>query len=173
MSLGDKPTKPIHIQIIRRWWLGQTKTEIEQELGVSHTMVENAINSDWGRSMLASLEGQTFDSLLEVQNLIQAHGVDLVRRKLDLALNSANPHVANKACSDLLGIAGHTPTLKVSISKGDSLLNEYRDKTELQIRQELLSIKQFGAPEGPSKNVAVNETGDNENECGPDGKPLN
>ena len=171
MIFGDKPIKPIHIQIIRRWWLGQTKTEIESELGVSHTMVEHAINSDHGRAMLASLEGQTFDSLLEVQNLIQAHGVDLVRRKLDLALHSANPHVANRACSELLGIAGHTPTLRVSVTKGDSLLNEYRDKTELQVRQELINLKQLVNAPNSQTGAAIN--GDSDDDSGPDGKPLN
>jgi predicted transcriptional regulator len=156
----NKIWKPIYIQIIRLWWAGNTRRKIADDLGISIPTVSKIIDSDTGKHILSQLESNTFDSIVEAQTMIQAAIPDIVREKINLALHSANESVRSKNGSDLLAIAGHVPTHHVVVERSDPLVDQYKSMNELDIRKQLLEIKQK-LNAGP------------DSETGPDGKLVN
>lgn len=153
---GQLRWKPYYTQIMRLYWLGTKPIEIAKELGCSAATVGTVIHSDQGIALLAELEAKTYDSSLEVITLAQALAVEMLNKKAKLALYSTDERVANRAASDVLGIAGHTPVHRVSIERPDALLEQYKDQTPAQLREALIKLKEHK----PS-------------EIGPDGKLVN
>lgn len=149
---------PIHTQILRLHWEGKDTKVIADSLQVALDLVRNVIKSDHGEELLASLDAKTFDSMLEVHTLIQAHAPDLIQRKLALAYTGSTEAIRSKNISELLQMAGHVPVHKVVIERPDPILDKYKDKTPDMLRNELLKFKDSA--------TALDDVG-------PDGKLVN
>ena len=139
-SPGDIRWKPFYIQVVRLYWMGQTKTDIAAQLGLSEGTVKKVIESDRGREIFNQLESATFDSMLETTVMAQAVAPEMLREKIKLALYSGDEKIRTKNASDVLGIAGHVPIQKVIHDRPDPLLDKYKDKSELDLRKELREI---------------------------------
>ena len=159
-SPSDVKWKPFYIQIIRMKWMGNTNTEIASLLSISDALVGKVVNSDKGREIFEQLQSSVFDSMVEVVTLAQAVAPEMLREKVKLALYSSDERIRSKNASDVLGIAGHVSIQKIVVDRPDPLLDKYKDKSELDLRRELLTIK---------GTVSPSDNGD----VGPDGNLVN
>lgn len=149
--------KPYYTQIVRLYWQGEKPVEIAQQLGCSTATVGTVIHSDQGKAILAELEARTYDSSLEVITLAQALAVQMLHGKAAIALDkNHDARLRNRAMSDILGIAGHTPVHRISVERPDAILEQYKDQTPAQLREALVKLKDHKP-----------------NEVGPDGKLVN
>lgn len=164
--------KPFYIQVIRQWWMGNTMSEIANLVGASPSLVKKIIESERGQQILAQLEDNTFQSMLEVQAIAQGSAIEMIQEKIRLALYSGDEKIRTKNSSDVLAIAGHSVN-KITIDRPEPLADKYRDKTELDIRKELLAIKQVAGPVSNAQETTEAETVEIKSESGPDGKLIN
>jgi len=152
--------KPIHLRAVYLYVRGYTFTEIAGLLNYSVQWVQEIIDSAQGQEMLKRVEEHTFDSMLEVQDEVQLVAPEALQRKIQFALSSPDENLANKACSELLAIAGHTPVKRVSVEQADPIHKKYEGRSEEDIRAAIEAGLLGETPlEGPKR--------------GPDGGLLN
>lgn len=149
--------KPHYIQVVRRYWLGETKASIATEIGVSASTIDKILNHDKAIQVIAHLEANTLDTMLEVQTAAQAVALEAIDVKIQ-GLRSGNEALRQKCATELLGLAGHTPTRKIEIKSGDAVVDKYKDKSELDLRRELLKMLNTGEQnttedKGPDGNL--------------------
>src|SRR5712671_4750557 len=135
----DSPTlptwKPFYVQIIRLRWMGHTYDEIALALQISAGLASKVCGSDKGQQILAQLDANTFDSLRDVQTMIQAALPGVTQKLIETALNSGNEALRTKAAGQLLAIGGHTPVHRVSFETSDPIIDQYKDMTMTDLRQ--------------------------------------
>lgn len=149
-----KQIKPAWLQVLQLYWRGETLRDIALATGYTEVNVGNIVRSDDAREILQQLTDATLDTMPEVVGEMQLAAPAIIRRKIAIALNSNDEAVANRAATEILHMAGHAPTKHIQV-RVDPIEKHYEDKTEDEIRQELLSA--FGLA----------------NDKGPDGRPLN
>jgi ribosomal protein S13 len=148
-----KTLKPVHFAMIRLFWEGRSYREIAEMLDYTSQQVMNVLHSEDAKNVLQQMQELQLDTMSEVATELQLMAPELIQRKKKIALYSPDEHVANRAATDLLFMAGHTPVKRVQVQQ-TLTATKYDSMTEEQLREALLSD--------------VNEDGK-----GPDGRPLN
>lgn len=170
-DVTDFKWKPHYIQVVRRIFLGESKTAIGMDLGISVNTIDKIIESDRGQQVFMSLEENTIDTMREVQATAQSVAMEAIHEKINIMRNSGNEQLRNRAATELLALAGHTPTQRVELTKKDAITDKYKDKSELDLRRELLSM--LNNPNTNSTSTATPPEAADSGDKGPDGGLLN
>ena len=134
-----KKWTPLHLWVVSLHSEGVSNQDIAQRLGKSDAWVSTVLNSPEAKDIYKRIENGVIDTKVHVQTMIQAALPLLLRRKLHIALSSGNETTANKAIQECLEMGGHLAPRQVEIRRPDHIEEEYKDKSEQDIRQEILS----------------------------------
>jgi predicted transcriptional regulator len=140
--------KPVHLLMIRLFWSGQTLAEIASKVGYTPQQVMNVVHSDHAKDILQQLQSAAIDSMEEVQDRINEAAPELLNKKLQHALYSSDEKVSNRACTELLHMAGHVPVQRVKIEREDAVSKKYEGLTEDELRNKLLDSIRDKGPDG-------------------------
>lgn len=152
-SYSPKKLKPAHILMIRMFCDGLTYVEIGANTGYTPQQVMNVLASADAQEIISQLNDKLLDSAEEIQDRLNEVAPLVLNKKIQHALASPDPAVSNRACTDLLNMAGHMPVQRISVQPADPLAKKYEGLSEAELRQKLLHPGAVGT--------------------GPDGKPLN
>ena len=133
-----KTLRPIHTRIVLLHWDGYTNKEISVLLNVSPATVSDVLNSGPAQEMMQKVVNGTIDTMMEIQAKAQAVAPLALEEKISLALEDKDPRIRSTNCKDLLEMAGHRPVERISIERPDPVGEKYKEKTEQEIREELL-----------------------------------
>jgi hypothetical protein len=127
---------------------GEDNVTIAQTLGYTPQQVSNILNSPDVLEILDALRKETINSMAAVQAELQLYAPELLRRKIDYALNGADDRVRNLAQTELLHIAGHTPIRRVTVENKNELVEKYKDKSEQELRDLIAGKDPDRGPDG-------------------------
>jgi hypothetical protein len=108
----------------------------------------NVLHDQSAQEILAQLQDGAMDSMEEVHRQLNDVAPRVLRKKINLALNSADEKVSNAACTDLLHMAGHMPVKRVRIEQPNDLDKKYEGLTEDEIKQKILDQLAGRGPDG-------------------------
>lgn len=129
---------PIHLHVVRLHWEGTSNNDIALKLNRSAAWVSSVLCSDEAKEIYKRLENRVLDTSVQIQTILQAAAPLALDKKIQL-LNSANDSVANKAAQELLELAGHVATRQVEVRRPDHIEEEFKNKSEEEIRQRILN----------------------------------
>jgi len=139
---------PLHLHVVKLHWEGHTNAEIAARLRRSDSWVSSILSSPECAEIYKRLENHVLDTSIQVQTTLQAAAPVALSRKMDLMF-SANDAVANKATQEILELSGHVPLRQIEIRRHDHIEEEFRGKSEADIRREILeSLTDPPAAEG-------------------------
>jgi predicted transcriptional regulator len=133
------------------FWEGRTYVEIASELGYTNQQVMNVIHDPSSKEILAQLQDGAMDSMEEVHARLNEAAPRILNRKIQLAM-SPDEQVANRACTDLLHMAGHMPVKRVRIEQETSIDEKYKGLTEDEIKAQVLNQLTGRGPDGKILN---------------------
>lgn len=128
---------PLHLHVVKLSWEGYTTMEIAARLNKSDSWVRNILSSPQAAEIVKRLETRVLDTTAQVQTVLQSIAPLALSRKIDLMLNGSEA-VSNRASQEILELAGHVATRQIEIRRADHIEEEYRNKTEAEIRAEIL-----------------------------------
>lgn len=127
----------IHLHVVKLHWEGLSNTEIANRLRKSDSWVSTILSSPEAAEIYKRIENRVLDTTTQVQTILQSAAPMALNRKIDLMF-SANDSVANKAAQEILELSGHVATRQVEIRRADHIEEEFRGKSEAEIRNEIL-----------------------------------
>jgi hypothetical protein len=130
---------PFLLRVLILSYEGHTTSEIAMQTGKSDSYISGLLNSDEAKAIYLQLENQTLDTFRQTQTLIQAAIPAILQEKIRLALFANNEAVRNRAAQNILELGGHVAVQQLEIRKPDQIEEEFRDKSEEDIRNEILA----------------------------------
>jgi hypothetical protein len=140
--------------MIRLHWAGESNIDIAARTGFTPTQVCNVLSSPEAQAILAEISASAFDSTKEVGQKLQLAAEEALDVKISL-LHCGDLRVENSASTDLLYMAGHSPTKRIHVTGPSAVEKEFEGLSDEEIRQKVLS-----------------EFDDKSKGNGPDGRPL-
>ena len=125
--------------VLQLHWSGETNKKIAALTSYTEQQVCNIITSDEGQAILQQLTEQTLDAHGECSQIVQAVLPAIVDEAVRLALSSTDEKVRTANCHKLMGIGGLTEVKRVQVESGDSVVEKNKDKTDDELRNQLLS----------------------------------
>lgn len=132
-----KNFRPRHLAVLRLWAQGYTNDEIATMTNYTPSVVSQITNCPEAKALMAEMQDSTFASIADVQTTLQACAPALLEEKIKLALTAKDERVRSVSCSDLLGLAGHTPVKRVELTKVEEIENDYAGKSDEEIREHI------------------------------------
>ena len=129
---------PLHLRIVMLNWQGRTNSEIAQIVNRSDAFISTTLAMPEVQDIIRRWESGMVDTTRQVQTMLQMSAPLALEKKIQL-LNSSNPSVANKAAQDLLELSGHVALRQIEIRRPDHVEEEFRDKSEEDIKREILA----------------------------------
>ena len=148
---------PLHLHVVRMYWDGVSPSTIDNKLSKPSGWASKILSSPEASEIIERLKNATIDTMVEVQTKLQAAAPILLSKELDFAL-SGNGAAESRARQLLLEKAGHVATRQVEIRRPDHVEEEFRNKSEAQIKAEILeSIRseEREAPRPPDPNPTL------------------
>ena len=140
---------PIVLRLQLLLWSGHDQHAAALILGKTDAWVSNILTTDEAKEIYSHLESQIIDSTRQVQAALQAAAPAVIEEKISLALNAKNETVRNAAGQQILEMAGHSAIRHLEIHRPDEIAESYKDKTEAEIRAEILRGLSEGEDETP------------------------
>jgi len=103
----------VHMEILRRHFVGQKSCEIAKDLGISEVTVSYTINNPLAQEVLENLQAGADASAADVQGRIKELAVDAVEVLEEMMTPIAPPALRLRAATDVLDRAGHGAVKKV------------------------------------------------------------
>lgn len=104
----------VHMEILRRHFVGQKSVEIAEALGLSPVTVSYTINNPLAVEILEQMQSGALASVQNVQERLKALAVDAVDVLEEMVTEpSAPPALRVRAAQDVLDRAGHGAVKKV------------------------------------------------------------
>lgn len=128
---------PLHLHIVRMYWDGVELDHIDSKMNKPSGWARRIIDSAPAKEIIERLTNATVDTMVEVQTKLQASAPLLLSRELDYAIHD-NTAAGSRARQLLLEKAGHVATRQVEIRRPDHIAEEFRDKSEDEIKAEIL-----------------------------------
>lgn len=116
-------------------WQGFSQTDIAKRMGRTPANVSLTLCSPEADEIRSQLMNQTLSTMPEIKVAAQLIAPQIFQEKVNLALGSADEKIRNSACSDLLGIAGHSPTKHVEVTHIPE--DKYKGLSEVELRQKI------------------------------------
>lgn len=129
---------PLILRLQLLLWQGYSQTEAATLLGKTDAWVSNILTTDEAKEVYDELKKQTIDTVGQVQANLQAAAPAIIKEKIDLALFAKSETVRNQAGQQILEMAGHAATRHLEIHRADDVLEKYKNKTEAEIRDEVM-----------------------------------
>lgn len=126
------------MMVLIHHWSCKTNGEIAALTGYTEQQVSNIITSNEGQEILQQLSDQTLDSFGESNQMIQAAMPAIIDRTIQMALQTSDMKVATANCHKLMGITGLSEIKRLHVDMGDDTVNKYRDKSDDELRKQLL-----------------------------------
>lgn len=130
--------KPRHLAILRLYYQGMSQVDIAACLGLSQRLVTEIVNSPAAKELEAEFQRQTFSSITDVQLQLQAIAPAALEETVRLAFHANDEKVRMTSCQNILEMAGHKAPIKQMIEHKSKVEEEFRGKTEEELRRELL-----------------------------------
>lgn len=128
---------PICLHVVKLHWEGMSNQDIARRFQKSDAWVSSILCSPEALEITKRLETHVMDTSIQVQTALQAAAPVALSRKIDLMF-SGNDAVANKATQEILELSGHVPLRQIEIRRHDHIEEEFRGKSEADIRREIL-----------------------------------
>lgn len=126
---------PLHLRVLHLNWEGCSVAEIAQITNRSLAWVSSVLSSPEALEVIKRLEARVLDTHIQTQQIFQAHAPLAASEKVKIMLDPNSPaSVRNKATEEILAHAGHVPTRSVEIRRPDHIEEEFRDKSEEEIK---------------------------------------
>lgn len=143
--------KPRDLRVAMMSYYGATNKDIAHALGMHEISIGNILRSPTILEFIEDLKTKSIETMSQVAEMAQLAAPAVMEEKIRLALSARDERVRNTAAKDILEIAGHSPVKRVVVEKEAPSESTYHNKTEDELRAELLSI--VGGP-GASPAVA-------------------
>jgi hypothetical protein len=129
--------------------VGLSNQEIAARMNKTDSWISMVLNSPEAKEIQKRIEDGVIDTKVQIQTAIQAALPLLLKRKMHIALNSGNETVANKAIQECLEMGGHLAPRQVEIRRPDHIEEEFKNKSEEEIRREIRAHLELEHEEKP------------------------
>ena len=117
---------------------GYSPGQIAQMTGYNPADVAKILAAPDAARIRKEIENRTIDTVSQIRSDLQALVPTLLHEQVELALNGKSDAVRHNAGKYLMELAGHSPIKQVALHKADPIVEDYKDKTEDEIRKDLL-----------------------------------
>lgn len=140
--------------MLRLHFQGLSNLEIASQLNVTPQHVSNVLCTPEAQELLAQLQENTLDTILDVQTQAQAIAPLVFEEKVRLALTAKDEKVRTTNCKDILDIAGHMPVRRVVVETPDRQAERFDKMTIQELQAEMLGeLNMEAAPAEPEVTV--------------------
>jgi hypothetical protein len=131
---------PIHFKVVRLHLDGHTQQDISRMTGLTPSAVNLILLSPEAQETLEAIKANYLDTMLEVQTQAQLVAPEMLKLKIDLAMNSLDERVRSINAKEVLEIAGHKPDTRLILQRTeDAQAGEHAEATPEELRQQLLA----------------------------------
>lgn len=139
MRISRRRSPVITLRIVVLEYNGLDASAIAAQVAMAPATVAQILASPEAARIRKEVEARVMDTQAQVQTDLQAFAPVALKEKMELAMNAKSETVRNAALTECLQLAGHVPVKQVAIHRADPIEEEYADKSEQDIRDEILA----------------------------------